>query len=196
MEAFNDGNGPFVAGNVHVVAVDYNGTLLADSAEPGRIGTNISTTTDPFGIPLVTRLAETARFSIGLVSHDGPGPGNDSAAGPGLMVVEDVDGAYYVAAGFSAAEGDVFPSLVMNTTGEKADRGDLAAFVKGAVAYTRENGKEKAVAAFNDPVGGVARGELAVMALDCNGTALASLPYAPGWRRTGSTCSATTTPTS
>ena len=42
----NAGDGPFVAGDVYIFAVDYNGTLLADSAEPERIGTDISTLTD------------------------------------------------------------------------------------------------------------------------------------------------------
>lgn len=179
VEAFNARNGSFVVGNVHVFAVDYNGTLLADPGELGSVGTNISTMTDFFGLPLVQRLGETARFGIGLVSHDAPGPANVSVAEPWLTVVEDVDGAYYVAAGFSASEGDVFPSLVMNTTAAKADRVDLVARVKSAVAYVREHGKETAVATFNDPEGGFARDGPAIMALDYNGTSLASPPYAP-----------------
>ena len=179
LAAVNAGNSPFVAGDVYIFAVDYNGTLLADPDEPGRIGTDISTLTDTFGVPAGKRLGETARFGIGLVSYDRPGPKNTSVTEPALAVVEDVDGAYYVAAGFSASGGDVFPSLVMNTTRAKADRGDLVAYVKGAVTYARENGKEKAVSTFNDPQGDFARGELAVMALDYNGTALASPPYAP-----------------
>ncbi len=179
LAAVNAGNAPFVAGDVYIFAVDYNGTLLADSVEPERIGSDISNLTDAFGVPVGRRLGETARFGIGLVSYDRPGPENGSAAEPALAVVEDVDGAYYVAAGFSASGGDVFPSLVMNTTGAKPGREDLVAHVKSAVAYARENGKERAVATFNDPEGGFARGELAVMALDYNGTSLASPPYAP-----------------
>lgn len=179
LAAITAGSGPFVAGDVYIFAVDHNGTLLADSAEPERIGSDISTLTDAFGVPVGKRLGETARFGIGLVSYDRPGPENGSAPEPALAVVEDVDGAYYVAAGFSASGGDVFPSLVMNTTGPKADLVDLVDFVKGAVAYARENGKERAVAAFNDPKRGFARGELVVMALDYNGTSLASPPYAP-----------------
>jgi signal transduction histidine kinase len=179
LAAVNAGNGPFVAGDVYVFAVDYNGTLLADHEEPGRIGTDISTLTDAFGVPVGKRLGETARFGIGLVSYDRPGPENTSVTEPALAVVEDVDGAYYVAAGFSASGGDVFPSLVVNTTGAKADREDLVAHVKSAVAYARENGREKAIAAFNDPVGSFARDGPAIMALDDNGTSLASPPYAP-----------------
>ncbi len=176
--AFNDPNGSFVSGNVHVFAIDYNGTLLADPTEPASVGTDISNMTDTFGIPLVKRLGETARFGRGLVSYDYPNPKNNAIAEPRLAVVEDVDGAYYVAAGFYASEGDVFPSVVLNTTGAKANVSDLVAYVKSAVAYARENGKEKALATFNDPKSGFVQGELVVMALDYNGTVFASPPYA------------------
>lgn len=168
-----------MSGNVHVFAVDYNGTLLADPEEPASVGTDISNLTDSFGVSLVRKLGETARFGRGFVSYDYPNPKNNAIAEPKLAVVEDVDGTYYVAAGFYASEGDVFPSVVLNTTGSKAGLGDLVAYVKNAVAYARENGREQALAAFNDPKGGFVRGELVVMALDYNGTGLASPPYAP-----------------
>ena len=66
--AFNDPNGTFVSGNVHIFAIEYSGIILADSSEPGIVGTNIQNMTDPFGIPLVQNLAETARFGRGYVS--------------------------------------------------------------------------------------------------------------------------------
>jgi signal transduction histidine kinase len=51
---------------------------------------------------------------------------------------------------------------------------DLTGFVKQAVTYARANGKEKAIAAFSDPKGQFADGELAIMAVDFNGTVIAS----------------------
>ena len=42
------------------------------------------------------------------------------------------------------------------------------------MAYAQENGKEKALAAFNDPKGQFADGELTIIAVDYNGTMLAS----------------------
>lgn len=89
-----------------------------------------------------------------------------------------MDGTYYVAAGFYASEGDVFPSVVLNTTGSKAGLGDLVAYVKNAVAYARENGREKALAVFNDPKGGFVRGDLFVWAESMDGTVLAD----PFWK--------------
>ena len=51
--------------------------------------------------------------------------------------------------------------------------GDLTATVKEAVAYARQNGKEKAIAAFNDPNGTFARNGIYIFAEDYDGTALA-----------------------
>jgi signal transduction histidine kinase len=178
LAAFNDPHGPFAAGDVRVFALDYNGTLLADPGERGAFGANISNRTDTFGIPFVRNLLETARFGRGFVSYDEPNPRSNAIAEPKLTVVEDVDGTYCVAAGFFASEGDVFPSTVLNTTRGKADVDDLVAFVKGGVAYAREHGRERALAAFNDPAGQFVRGELVIFALDRNGTVLASPPYA------------------
>ncbi|MDK2916061.1 MAG: hypothetical protein PWR25_618 [Euryarchaeota archaeon] len=49
----------------------------------------------------------------------------------------------------------------------------LVAFVESAVAYVRENGKEKALAEFSDPNGSFIQGELYIYAYDFNGTTLA-----------------------
>ncbi|MCE5337322.1 MAG: cache domain-containing protein [Methanomicrobiaceae archaeon] len=49
----------------------------------------------------------------------------------------------------------------------------LVAFVESAAAYVKENGKEAALAEFNDPNGSFVRGELYIYAYDFNGTTLA-----------------------
>jgi len=54
------------------------------------------------------------------------------------------------------------------TTKEK-----MVAFVKEAVAYSRQNGREKALAEFSDPNGSFFRGELYIYAYDMNGTTIA-----------------------
>jgi signal transduction histidine kinase len=177
--AFSDTNGSFVSGNVHVFAIDYNGTLLADPEEPGTVGTNISDMTDSYGTPLVKNLAETARYGRGYVSYTYPNPAKNGTSEPRITVVEDVDGTYYVAAGMSASEGVVFPSTVLNTSGREPAVSDLVRYVKDAVAYAKASGKENALAAFNDPKGSFVQGELVMMAFDYNGTNLASPPYSP-----------------
>ncbi|MYN45633.1 histidine kinase [Pseudoduganella sp. FT93W] len=50
---------------------------------------------------------------------------------------------------------------------------DAVAMVKRAAAYLNKNGKDKAVAAFNDPAGEFVAGDLYVIMLDEKGVALA-----------------------
>lgn len=171
--------GTFVSGNVHIFAIEYSGIILADSSEPRIVGTNIQNMTDLFGIPLVQNLAETARFGRGYVSYNYPNSERNNAFEDRIAVVEDVEGTYYVAAGIFASEGEVYPSVMLNTSGMQPGVDDLVAYVKSAVAYARANGKEKALAAFNDPEGQFVRGELVMMAFDYNSTNLASPPYSP-----------------
>ncbi|WP_330217450.1 cache domain-containing protein [Methanosphaerula palustris] len=54
----------------------------------------------------------------------------------------------------------------------------LVSFVDSAVAYVKTNGREKALAEFNNPNGSFIKGELYIYAYDFNGTTLA-LPFNP-----------------
>jgi hypothetical protein len=51
---------------------------------------------------------------------------------------------------------------------------EAKALVKKAVTFVRENGKEKALAEFNDPKGRFVKGELYILAYDFNGVLLAN----------------------
>ncbi|MDD1719639.1 MAG: cache domain-containing protein, partial [Methanoregulaceae archaeon] len=177
--AFNDPNGSYVLGRTHVFAIMYDGTIIADPTEPEIVGTNIMNMTDFFGTPLVENLGKTARSGRGYVSYSYPNPAENNEFEPQIAAVEDVDGTYFVAAGLFASEGEVYPSTALNTSGTHPGVDDLVGFVKEAVAYGRSNGKEKAIAAFNDPKGRFVRGELVLLASDYNGTILASPPYSP-----------------
>ena len=171
---FNDPNGSFVQGEVYVFAEAYNGTALAEPFHHELIGTNIRNLTDRFGIPIVRNIAETARYGIGYVSYDYPNPKNNNRVESKLSVVSDVDGTYYVGAGTYAGSGMVYPSSAIGPATWAYTVADLTAFVKQAAAYARANGKEKAIVAFSDPAGQFADGELTIIALDYNGTMIAS----------------------
>lgn len=172
--AFNDPNGSFVKNEIYVFAENYDGTALAEPFEHGIVGTNIRNMTDRYGVPLVRNLEETAGYGIGYVSYDYPNPADNRIILPKLSVVADVDGTYYVGAGAYAGSGMVYPSTGIGPTKRVYSEADLTGFVKDAVAYAKENGKEKALAAFNDPKGQFADGELTLIAVDYNGTVLAN----------------------
>lgn len=58
--------------------------------------------------------------------------------------------------------------------GEQQSREDAVAFVKKATDYIKRNGKDKAIAEFNNPQGQFVDRELYIVALDLNGVVLAS----------------------
>jgi len=60
--------------------------------------------------------------------------------------------------------------------GNITSNASLVSFVHGAVAYVQTNGREKALAEFNNPNGSFIKGELYIYAYDFNGTTLA-LPF-------------------
>ena len=51
---------------------------------------------------------------------------------------------------------------------------ELVTFVDSAVAYVKENGKEKALKEFNNKTGPFVKGERYIFALDFNGTPIAT----------------------
>ena len=57
--------------------------------------------------------------------------------------------------------------------GEHASKDDAVAFVKKAVAYFKQNGKDKALDEFNNPKGQFIDGELYIVVLDMDGVMLA-----------------------
>jgi signal transduction histidine kinase len=172
--AFNDPTGAFVKDGVYVFSEDYDGIALAEPFEQNLVGTNIGSMTDHYGVPLVRHLQETARYGIGYVSYDYPNPDNNKIILPKLSVVADVDGSYYVGAGAYAGSGMIYPSSEIGPATREYTVADTMTFVKEAVAYAKANGKEKALLTFNDPKGQFADGELTIMAVDYNGTMLAS----------------------
>ena len=172
--AFNDPDGPFVRDNVYIFAEDYDGLALAGPFEHHIVGTNIRNMTDRYGVPLVQHLEETAGYGIGYVSYDYPNPEKSNAIEPKLSVVADIDGTYYVGAGAYAGSAMVYPSSALGPATRDYSVADLSAFVKDAVSYAKANGREKAFTAYGDKNGRFADGELTIIAVDYNGTMLAS----------------------
>lgn len=171
---FNDPEGAFAKDGIYVFAEDYSGIALAEPFEQEIVGTNIGNMTDRYGVPLVKNLQETARFGIGYVSYDYPDPVNNRIIAPKLSVVADVDGTYYAGTGAYAGSGMVYPSSTLGPATHAYTVPGLTRFVKDAVAYANLNGREKAFAAFNDRNGRFSDGELTIIAVDYNGTMLAS----------------------
>lgn len=65
------------------------------------------------------------------------------------------------------------PLILVGTALAVSSAGDAQALVEKAVAYVKANGKDKAVAAFNNPCGGFVIGDLYIFMFDFSGVTLA-----------------------
>ncbi|GEM_PF-2535135 len=90
-----------------------------------------------------------------------------AAALVGVVVAATLAGACGSSGGTAA------PSPSASATGAAVSKDDVVAFVNKAVAYAEKNGKEAALAAFNDPHGEFQVGELYIFAYDFSGKNLA-----------------------
>jgi polar amino acid transport system substrate-binding protein len=61
-----------------------------------------------------------------------------------------------------------------------SNKTELVSFVESALAYAKENGKDKALDEFSNKTGSFVRGDLYIYAYDFNGTCLAH-PFKPDW---------------
>ena len=61
-----------------------------------------------------------------------------------------------------------------------SNKTELVSFVESALAYARENGKDKALDEFSNKTGPFVRGDLYIYAYDFNGTCFAH-PFKPDW---------------
>ena len=85
-----------------------------------------------------------------------------------------------VTAGCTSREGSkdsgqapLIPAPTLKVSAFLTTPADLTTLVNRAAAYARENGREKAIAAFNDPNGSFVQGEIYVFSESYDGVALA-----------------------
>jgi signal transduction histidine kinase len=170
LEAFGDPAGEFVRGDLYVFAYDFNGTLLAHPYLPELVGRNNLDLVDTNGVPMIKNLMKVAERGGGFFYNVYPNPAAENAEELKLVRVLKVDDDLWIGSGIYLSAQPPGFSL--------QDREALAAFVGEALNYSLENGREKALAAFNDPAGEFVRDDLYIFAYDFNGTVLA-LPFQP-----------------
>ena len=163
--AFNNASGPFVNGDVYVYALDYSGIALALPFQPGMVGTDFRPLKDATGKPYTDIEIQLAKGGGGYILYRYPYPADEQQSTLKISYVRPVDDTYWIGAGVYTRE-----DLLVDD--------ELRQFVAEAKAYAVANGREKAVAAFNNQTGPFIRGELYIFAYDYNGTVL-SWPYQP-----------------
>jgi signal transduction histidine kinase len=165
LAAFSNKSGPFVAGNVYIYALDYSGHALSLPFQPQLVGTSFLNLQDNAGRNYTRTEVELAKSGGGYHLYQYPNPAENFTVRYKISYVRPVDDQYWIGAGVYTRE-----DLLIDT--------ELRQVVADAKTYALTNGREKALAEFNNPNGSFVRGELYIFAYDYNGTTLA-WPYRP-----------------
>ena len=169
IKEFADPNGAFTRGERYIWALDFNGTNLAHPWNPEFVGQDHLNKTDEAGFPMIVAMRDTALNGSGFVTYqyENPVSGKDE---PKLAYVKRVDDTWWLASGiygFDPAIQAKSPDMV---------RYVLETKINDAVAFAKNVGREKAIAAFNNESGTFVTNGTYIFAFDMNGTALA-MPY-------------------
>lgn len=169
-KAFNNPKGEFVRDDMYIFAYDFNGTLLAHPYLTNLIGRNNLDLVDPNGVYFIRNLMEVAKRGNGFSYNVYPNPSKANQTELKLLYVIKVDDGLWIGSGIYLPGESLLFSF--------EDQRRLKTFLDGARDYALENGRAKALQAFNDPEGEFVKGDLYVFAYDFQGDTL-SLPFQP-----------------
>lgn len=175
---YNSTDGLFTRGDLYIYAYDMNGTLLAHPYVPEEIGKNRLMMKDIRGMEMIRFARDIATEGEGFLFYLYPAPESDAP-------IDEHDGAYIPKLGYAKSitedvwigSGLYLKDMTDPATGEPL-LSDLITFVHSAAEYARSEGRDVALAAFNDPEGAFVDGSDYIFAIDMNGTALAQ-PFDP-----------------
>lgn len=175
LREFNNQTGQFVDGELYIFAYDTEGTTLALPFQPEIIGTKRWNITDANGTAFIQDMAATAQSDGGFARYLYVDPADNFTVKQKLSYVMMVDEGWFIGAGIYDPQED---SPVVRAGTDPQVRESLESFVGEAIEYAHTNGKDAAIAEFNDQSGTFVRDNLYIYAFDYNGTTLA-LPYQP-----------------
>ncbi|NLD57459.1 MAG: histidine kinase, partial [Methanomicrobiales archaeon] len=145
---FSNPEGSFVRGELYIFAYDFASTTLAHPFSPEKIGINRMNEPDAFGNLYAQGFIDAINKGDGFVWFYYKNPAHNDSIEKKLGYVAKVDDDWWLGSGvyYGPAE-PVIPPIQKSpsTTQEIKD------FVDSAVAYAQENGKDAALAMFNDP---------------------------------------------
>ncbi len=173
LREFSDRNGTFFRGDLYIYAYDFNGTTIAHPVNPEKIGVNRLNEKDAKGNLFIRELRDAALNGSGFVEYYYINPVHNNAVEPKTGFVMKVDDTWWLGSGIYGPFSGQTPDVTAATARDEAE-----GFVHAGKAYALANGKEKALALFNDRNGPFILGELYIFAYDNDGTVLA-WPYRP-----------------
>ena len=170
LKEFSNKTGSFVRGDLYIYAYDFNGTNIAHPFKPDWIGKNKLNMTDSNGVPFIKNLINVAKRGKGFTYFIFPNPAHGNRNEFKIAYVMQVDDNWWLGSGTYLSN--------MSANFSQESRNNLINFVEAAVKYAKDNGKDKALKAFNDKNGTFFKEGLYVFAYDFAGNTLA-LPIQP-----------------
>lgn len=162
---FNDQKRRFCKGEQYIFAYDMNGTVLAPPYQQGLVGENRIDVRDGNGVEYIRAMVTLASRVGGHIYYVYPNPSAGFSERLKIPSVVPVDNEWFVGSGIYLPQVDAAFS--------QKERDQLVQKVKKAREFAQKQGKEAALAAFNDLNGPWADGASYVFAYSMNGTTLA-----------------------
>ncbi|MDH7510229.1 MAG: cache domain-containing protein [Methanolinea sp.] len=170
LREFNDQKGRFCEGERYIFSYDMNGTVLALPYQQGLVGENRIDVRDANGVEYIRAMVTLASRGGGHTYYVYPNPSAGFSEQLKLSSVLPVDNEWFV------GSGEYLPQVDAGFSQKERDQ--LVQRVKKARDFAQQQGKEAALAAFNDLYGPWADGAGYIFAYGLNGTTLA-LPNQP-----------------
>jgi len=165
-QEFNNRSGPFVRGDLYIFGYDLNGTCIVHPINSSLIGQK--GLSDANGVDIVSREIALANRGGGTLYIVFPNPAHGGKPEVKQLYIETVNNSFYLGSGLYLSN--------ISASFNKSDRDALVAYVNDALQFAKKNGKEKALAVFNDPLGNFTRDGRYIFAYDYDGKILA-LPF-------------------
>lgn len=167
IKEFNDNKSKdFIKDELYIFAVDFDEVTVAHPYRSDFVGKSQMDLKDTNGVAFFKNMASVAKMGSGFVYYVFANPAHNKKPELKLTYIEKVDDAWWLGSGTYLSD--------MSANFTQASRDDLTAFVDSAAKYAKDNGKDKALSAFNDKNGTFFKGGLYVFAYDFEGNTLAA----------------------
>ena len=170
LQEFNNRSGSFVRGELYIFAYDFNGTNIAHPIRPDLVGHDQRNLLDINDVAIARNELALAKRGGGFMYLVFQNPIHENSEELKLIYLKKVDGSLWLGSG-------TYLSNISASFGQE-ERDELVTYVDEALQFVHENGKEKALEAFNYPKGNFTRDGRYIFAYDYNGRTLA-LPFQP-----------------
>ena len=170
LQEFNNRSGSFVRGELYIFAYDFNGTNIAHPIRPDLVGHDQRNLLDINDVAVARNELALARRGGGFMYLVFQNPVHENREELKLVYLKKVDDSLWLGSGTYLSN--------ISASFDQSERDGLEAYVDEALQFAHENGKDKALEAFNDLKGNFTRDGRYIFAYDYTGRTLA-LPYQP-----------------